>query len=262
MPVLAPEPTARFRKSRTRTKQVNRREPLAISTLTPHQYDLRPACTSVACPDCDTWVPITGLHATIQKMVPHHTTRAGTPNPRRCTPGSNRRVILDVDIACWWEHLEDGVAETTGRQPTRVLPKPQAPAAPAVSQIQVPPQTDATAVLGAYRMHLNACRAGGAADRCCGTHRCAEGARLAALYTQLNRTQPYRDRERQRDARIDALLERHRAAAKPRRRAAEWTAVLPAVQQADAQRAEGIENAVPVRRHTDVPCKKPAHLGG
>lgn len=61
--------------------------------------------------------------------------------------------------------------------------------------------------LTAYRGYLKKCRSSNAAGRCGGSHRRADGARLAALYAELERTEPVRDRE----ARVDALLARYRA---------------------------------------------------
>ncbi|WP_331745556.1 hypothetical protein [Streptomyces virginiae] len=86
------ERTARPRKTRTRSRNINGRPALVISTLHPHQYDLRPACVSLICPDCKTWVPITGIQARQQKLVPHDTGRAGeAPSVR--APSRNRPAV-------------------------------------------------------------------------------------------------------------------------------------------------------------------------
>ncbi|MEV0604537.1 hypothetical protein AB0I82_35295 [Streptomyces sp. NPDC050315] len=128
------ERTARPRRSRTRSRNVNPRPALAVSTLKPHQYDLRPACASLICPDCKTWVPITGIQAKKPKLVPHDTGRAGKDAAIRCQ-GSNRLVTVNVTVKKWQERLEDGGAETASRRRTTVLRKPKVQAAPAVSQI-------------------------------------------------------------------------------------------------------------------------------
>lgn len=204
MSVPTLEPTARLRKSRTRTKKVSAREALVLSTLKPHQYDLRPACASLVCPDCKTWCPITGIQATVQKLVPHHAGTAHEDTPIRCS-GSNRRVVVDVKFETWWRRLETGFAETDGRRSARQHYKPlPAPAKPVSRMSPVP--ANVTDALTAYREHLKKCRASTTAGHCGGTHRCADGARLAALYAQLKRTQPLRDRE----ARVEALLARYR----------------------------------------------------
>lgn len=129
------ERTARSRRSRTRSTIVSARPALALSTLKPHQYDLRPACASLICPDCTTWVPITGLQTKKPKVVPHDTGRAGKAPAVRCRLGSNRLVTIDVTARKWAERLEDGNSETVHRRPTTVLRKPKAVPVPAVSQI-------------------------------------------------------------------------------------------------------------------------------
>ncbi|MFI2764268.1 hypothetical protein ACH5A3_36355 [Streptomyces echinatus] len=137
------ERTARPRRSRTRSRTVNARPALALSTLKPHQYDLRPACASLVCPDCETWVPITGLGTKTTKVVPHDTGRAGKDAAVRCRLGSNRLVTVDVTVKKWQERLEDGHAETGHRRKTTVLRKPKTAVAPAVSQIAAQKPTPA-----------------------------------------------------------------------------------------------------------------------
>ncbi|MET9986188.1 hypothetical protein [Streptomyces rochei] len=135
------ERTARPRRSRTRSRTVNARPPLALSTLRPHQYDLRPASASLVCPDCETWVPITGLRSTAPKVSPHDTGRAGRDAAVRCRLGSNRLVLVDVTVRKWEERLTDGHAETVHRRRTTVRRKPKVAVAPAVSQIAAQKQT-------------------------------------------------------------------------------------------------------------------------
>ncbi|MFG2885693.1 hypothetical protein ACGFYV_25945 [Streptomyces sp. NPDC048297] len=137
------ERTARPRRSRTRSRTVNARPALVISTLKPHQYDLRPACASLICPDCTTWVPITGIQAKKPKLVPHDTGLAGKAPAVRCQ-GSNRLVTVNVTVKKWQERLEDGHAETGHRRPTNVLRKPKIAPAPAVSQIAAQKQAVTT----------------------------------------------------------------------------------------------------------------------
>ncbi|MFE6713982.1 hypothetical protein [Streptomyces sp. NPDC057695] len=129
------ERTARPRQSRTRSRTVNARPALALSTLKPNQYDLRPACASLVCPDCETWVPITGLQTRKPKLVPHDTGRAGKDAAVRCRLGSNRLITVDVTARKWEERLTDGNAETAHRRRTTVRRRPKAVVAPAVSQI-------------------------------------------------------------------------------------------------------------------------------
>ncbi|MFF3497279.1 hypothetical protein ACFYWS_38800 [Streptomyces sp. NPDC002795] len=135
------ERTARTRRSRTRSRTVNARPALVISTLKPHQYDLRPACASLICPDCKTWVPITGLQTHKPKVVPHDTGLANKDASVRCRLGSNRLVTIDMTVKKWQERLEDGNSETVHRRKTTVLRKPKVALAPAVSQIAAQKQT-------------------------------------------------------------------------------------------------------------------------
>ncbi|MGA5128114.1 hypothetical protein ACPCAG_33030 [Streptomyces pseudogriseolus] len=137
------ERTARPRRSRTRSRTVNARPALALSTLRPHQYDLRPACASLVCPDCETWAPITGLQTKKPKVVPHDTGRAGKDAAIRCRLGSNRLVLVDVTVRKWEQRLTDGNSETAHRRRTTVRRKPKVAAAPAVSQIAAQKQTPA-----------------------------------------------------------------------------------------------------------------------
>ncbi|MFJ2709084.1 hypothetical protein ACIO3R_38670 [Streptomyces sp. NPDC087428] len=135
------ERTARPRRSRTRSRTVNARPALVISSLKPHQYDLRPACASLICPDCKTWVPITGLQTRKPKVVPHDTGFANKDASVRCRLGSNRLVTIDMTVKKWQERLEDGNSETVHRRKTTVLRKPKVALAPAVSQIAAQKQT-------------------------------------------------------------------------------------------------------------------------
>ncbi|MFZ4184522.1 hypothetical protein ACOZCG_25925 [Streptomyces pseudogriseolus] len=137
------ECTARLRRSRTRSRTVNSRPALALSTLKPHQYDLRPACASLICPDCKTWVPITGLQTKKPKVVPHDAGRAGKDAAVRCRLGSNRLITVDVTARKWEERLTDGNSETVHRRRTTVRRKPKVAVAPAVSQIAAQKQTSA-----------------------------------------------------------------------------------------------------------------------
>ncbi|MFF7581040.1 hypothetical protein ACFZBE_39755 [Streptomyces sp. NPDC008061] len=242
------EPTARMRRSRTRTSTVSARPALTVSALKPHQYDLRPTCASLTCPDCKTWCPITGIQAKVQKLVPHHAGTAREDKAIRCS-GSNRRVIVDVTYEAWRRLLETGSAEANGRRSARHHYKPL----PAPARM-TPVPVNAADALTSYREHLKKCRTNNTVDRCGGTRRCADGARLAALYDQLRRTQPRRDREHQEDARVDALLTRYRVATATKNTAAEWAKHREdtvAVKKATAKRSgttvEEVNNACRIR---------------
>ncbi|MEU8892922.1 hypothetical protein [Streptomyces sp. NPDC048442] len=137
------ECTARPRRSRTRSRAVSARPALALSTLKPHQFDLRPACASLICPDCRTWVPITGLQTKKPKVVPHDTAPTSKTPAAPCRLGSNRLVTIDVTVRTWEERLEDGNSQTIHRRSTTVLRKPKITPAPAVSQIAAQKQAPA-----------------------------------------------------------------------------------------------------------------------
>lgn len=143
MSASALERTARPRRSRTRSRTVSSRPALALSTLRPNQYDLRPACASLVCPDCGTWVPITGLQTRRPKVAPHDTGRTWKDAAVRCRLGSNRLVTVDVTVRKWEERLTDGNSETVHRRRTTVRRKPQTAVAPAVSQIAARKQAQA-----------------------------------------------------------------------------------------------------------------------
>ncbi|WP_442789401.1 hypothetical protein [Kitasatospora sp. NBC_01302] len=91
-------PTARQRKSRTRTTNVSSKPPLLVSQLPPARVQLTHRAEVLACPACDTWCPLTLDKGTKRwKVSPHHTAKAGTPGARRCG-NSNRLVVIDVTL--------------------------------------------------------------------------------------------------------------------------------------------------------------------
>ncbi|MGW8882420.1 hypothetical protein, partial [Streptomyces mirabilis] len=169
-----------------------------ITTLKPHQYDLRPACASLLCPDCTAWVPITGLQTRKPKLVPHDTGRAGKDPAVRCDLGSNRLVTVDITIRQWQERLEDGHAETGHRRSSRVVRKPQARPAPAVMQIVAGTVDDKTA-RKLDEAHVRGCSTCSVRDDKGRTlravefaSRCADGRRLAQLAAHTKRLAPAR----------------------------------------------------------------------
>ncbi|MFE3770838.1 hypothetical protein [Streptomyces sp. NPDC059122] len=140
---VATERTAKERVRRTRSRGRNELAPLRISQLAVHEYDLDPACISLVCPSCRTWVPISRPNGRPgrTRLVPHDIKRAGTANPVVCTAGSRRRVIIDVEADRWQRRLEEGVSETNGRRSNRVTRKPKTAPAPVISQIAAQMQT-------------------------------------------------------------------------------------------------------------------------
>ncbi|MFJ2249200.1 hypothetical protein [Streptomyces sp. NPDC087862] len=173
------ETVSRERKRRTRSRTISHLDPIIVSTLQPHEYDLDPACISLVCPSCRTWVPIrvAATERATAKLVPHHTEPAGTEDPIRC-PGSHRLVNVNVNVAKWSRRLEQGVAETNGRRADRVVRKPQA-GTPAVMQIVGGLVDDKTA------RKMNEAHVKGCTTCSATTPRCADGRRLAAAAPRL-----------------------------------------------------------------------------
>ncbi|MGW3981292.1 hypothetical protein [Streptomyces mirabilis] len=196
----------RKRPGRTRTKRDNRREPVLLSKIDPQEINVREGeAKSIVCPDCRSWHRLMG--DTKLKIREHCISDKVAEGQKhvRCD-GSNQVVALDITVEQWTEAMLAADSTATGRRSARQHYKPlPAPAKPVTRMSPVP--ANVADALTAYREHLKKCRARTTAGRCGGTHRCADGARLAALYAQLKRTQPLRDRE----ARVDALLARYRA---------------------------------------------------
>lgn len=123
MSITAAVPTAKERLRRTRTKRVSHLPAIKLSSVLPSHIDLRdPLKASLVCGDCGTWVPVTGMQSKLQKLVPHHTGKAGVAVAIRCR-SSNRRIEWDMTIPEWHQALTDAVKEAGSRQPTAVLPK-------------------------------------------------------------------------------------------------------------------------------------------
>ncbi|WP_329212500.1 hypothetical protein [Streptomyces sp. NBC_01708] len=223
------ERTAQQRVRRTRTRAVSPLAALAVSTLPPHEYDLEPACISLVCPSCRTWVPVNKPNSRQPKLVPHHTEPAGSENAVRCLLGSNRLVVLDVDVERWWQRLEEGVSETDGRRSNRVTRKPQTAVTPAVSQILAPLVMDTATTLRRCQDHVKGC------STCVkpGSDRCIDGDRLARLYAyKAARSAP----------RSPALTPREELAELReqnawRLRELQWASTAASVNRADIQRA-------------------------
>ncbi len=126
MSITAAMPAAKER-HRTRRKRASSLPAIKLSRLLPSHIDLRdPLKAVLVCPDCETWVPITGMYSKVQKLVPHHTGKAGVAAALRCR-SSNRRVEWDMTIPEWRQALTDAVKEAASRQPTTVLPKAFSP---------------------------------------------------------------------------------------------------------------------------------------
>jgi hypothetical protein len=195
----------RTRPGRIRTKRDNRRSPMLLSKISPQEINLREGETrSVVCPDCRTWRRLLG--DTTLKIREHCISDNVADGYKhiRCD-GSNQVIVLDIPIEQWLEAMLAADSTATGRRSARQHYKPlPAPAKPITRMSPV--SMSAAGALAAYREHLKKCRASSAVGRCSGTHRCADGARLAAVYAESERTQPVRQHE----SRVDELLARYR----------------------------------------------------
>jgi hypothetical protein len=132
MPTRTRDLTAQKRPRRARSRAISTLPPLVASSLKPHEVDL--AYSTLVCPTCRTWVPISAPHSARPKLVPHHTEKAGTEDPIRCA-GSHRLVTINLTVDQWFRRLKEGLTQTAGRRSTRVIRKPKTGAAPAVMQI-------------------------------------------------------------------------------------------------------------------------------
>lgn len=127
MTITTATPTASERKRRTRTKRVSSLPAIRLSHLKPSHIDLRdPLKAVLVCVDCQTWVPITGIQGKVQKLVPHHSGKAGEAAALRCR-GSNRRIEWDLTIPQWYAALAEASKDAASRRPTAVLPKAFSP---------------------------------------------------------------------------------------------------------------------------------------
>ncbi|MEU6687718.1 hypothetical protein [Streptomyces sp. NPDC046832] len=238
----APEvPKARKRRRKTRTSNVNHHPPIIASDLKAFELDLTPGKEHLVCPECSTWVPITGMLGT-PKLVPHHTGRAKTAEPRRCTAGSNRRVTIDVDVTEWGDKVAEADATVRGRRSGRANRKPRAAVPTPVYRVASVPgpsarllaaQTRARDAVNEHRGECGMCRTG--------RTRCAIGRELEI---RMGHT----------DAAVRLAHEQHesalRAAAAPTiARTQQWRRVESRVNRADERRMK-----VPVG---DAPLESP-----
>ncbi|GAA2125276.1 hypothetical protein GCM10009759_77300 [Kitasatospora saccharophila] len=210
-------PLSAKRKTKTRTTTVSARPALLLSELPLTAVDRVPRFDRLACPECGTWCPLTTHKGTKQlKLVPHHTTKAGTPGARRCG-NSNRLFTIDIPLVVWQARRAEAVADVAARRPTTVLKKVKTPVVPALHQL-TPAAPTADTARRTYEAHRSRCAA------CTGHAHCTDGLRLEDDL----RVALYREPER---LAAQARAEQEQRAAKPEqakkrleRRAEEWSA--------------------------------------
>lgn len=207
-------PTARQRKSRTRTNNLSSKPPLLVSQLPPAMVQLTHRAEVLACPACETWCPLTLDKGTKRwKLSPHHTAKAGTPGARRCS-NSNRLVVIDVQLARWQEQRVEASADAAARRPTKVLRKVKTPITPALNS----PATADTAYVNLSR-HRATCEA------CTDEVQCRDGLSLLAAHKRLLKS------------------EKQNAKAAPARRVKQWADVEKAVAEANTIRRDSLVGA-------------------
>ncbi len=200
-------PTARQRKSRTRTTNVSSKPAILLSQLPPATIQLTHRAEVLACPACDTWCPLTLNKGTKQwKLSPHHTAKAGTPGARRCG-NSNRLVVIDISLVRLQQQKVEASADAAARRPTKVLRKVKTPVTPALNS----PATADTVYVTLSR-HRADCAV------CMDEVKCRYGLSLLAAHKRLLKS------------------EQQRAEEAPARRTEQWSEVLLPVFVADAQR--------------------------
>ncbi|MGA4846682.1 hypothetical protein ACOBQB_10590 [Streptomyces sp. G5(2025)] len=194
-----------IRPGRVRTKRDNRRAPLLLSKIAPQDINIREGeVKSIVCPDCRTWRRITG--ETKLKIREHCISDKVAEGRKhvRCD-GSNQVVKLDISVEQWSEAMLAADSTATGRRSARQHYKPLPVPAKPVTKMS-PVSMSVADALAAYREHFRKCRVSSMVGRCSGTYRCTDGTRLAAVYAELERTEP----DRQRKDRAAEKLARYR----------------------------------------------------
>ncbi|MFD0055052.1 hypothetical protein ACFVHR_15100 [Streptomyces sp. NPDC127168] len=207
----------------------NGRAPIKASRMRPEHLNLREGETPLAvCPDCESWHRLTRSMISPHRDSSDKPAKTGgrryygdKPERRRRCPGSAQRITIDLTPEQWGQALLAADSTATGRRSARQHHKPiQAPATPVTRMAPAPPH--AADVLAAYSKHLKECRKSGAPGHCDQTRRCVTGFQLAAQYDVLSRGQDKRDSRNRKEARVDALITRHRAGVAARRAATQW----------------------------------------
>jgi hypothetical protein len=260
MPAALTDPhRAKKRVRRTRSRAKNDLPALAVSTMAPIDYDLTPTYITLVCPSCRTWVPVNQPDSN-PRLVQHHTTRAGTANPKRCRDGSYRKIVLDVDPQDWWEardrHFSQALGTVASRRSNTVHRRPKPPVAPAIARVgQDPRPLTADSVYDCYLSHRANCAV------CNGTadpkwkRECHDGTYLRTIYCRLLRRAPQHRRNRELVAAVQVESEPRERRKAARHRANGWRQVGPAVERADTQRGVVPEGTRVAQDHFDVPTR-------
>ncbi|MGW4694745.1 hypothetical protein ACWEO1_20465 [Kitasatospora cineracea] len=240
-------PLSAKRKARTRTTNVSTRPALLLSELPLTAVDRVPRFDRLACPECGTWCPLTTHKGTKQlKLVPHHTTKAGTPGARRCG-NSNRLFTIDIPLVVWQARRAEAIADVAARRPTTVLKKVKTPVVPALHQL-TPAAPTAETARSTYEAHRRRCAA--CTDP---AKQCTDGLRLESNLRVALYREPERRAAQARTEQEQRVAERGQAKQRLRRRSAEWKNVEKVVGAADAARREPLLDAIAPIRGAGVP---------
>ncbi|MGW4808734.1 hypothetical protein [Kitasatospora sp. NPDC004272] len=243
-------PLSAKRKTKTRTTTVSARPALLLSELPLTAVDRVPRFDRLACPECGTWCPLTTHKGTKQlKLVPHHTTKAGTPGARRCG-NSNRLFTIDIPLVVWQARRAEAVADVAARRPTTVLKKVKTPVVPALHQL-TPAAPTAETARSTYEAHRRRCAACTDPAKQCTDGLRLEGDLRVALYREPERlaTQARTEQEQR-------VAERGQAKQRLRRRTTEWQDAQMDVLLAKRRRAQHIVgDLVEPIRGADVPTE-------
>ncbi|RNG26253.1 hypothetical protein [Streptomyces botrytidirepellens] len=236
----------------------NGRPPIRASKVDADRINLREGeKRTVVCGDCGTWRVIEGRMVAAHRAEP----RSSKPRKRRQLPedrvprclGSGQRIWFDITPDQWRaryerlsSHRQDQGMNPGSRRTTRVKRMSNTPPPPASKLI--PSLPTAKRAFEKYKAHRNGC------STCTGRTHCTDGARLAAEYVRLLDMEPQSQRVRAGMEQLRKLIERFLAEQLPRRRATEWAAVLPDVQDADTRRTQRPNGAAPITDF-DVPLK-------
>ncbi|MCF3105416.1 hypothetical protein IPZ58_28060 [Streptomyces roseoverticillatus] len=127
-------------KRRLRSKRTNGREALRLSTVKPEEFNVRPGeQMAMVCQDCRAWYRIDGV-ATL-RVAEHCGTDRGHGEPDDGCPGSNRLVVVDIDVKAWQarqDRLIRDAMPAENRRAARQFHKPLAAPPVPVHRIAAP----------------------------------------------------------------------------------------------------------------------------
>ncbi|MBK3583146.1 hypothetical protein JHN49_05235, partial [Streptomyces sp. MBT57] len=233
----------RKRPGRVRTKHDNGRPPLLLSAIKPQNISLRVGETwTIVCPDCETWRRLMGeTQLKIRKHCAEDCTGctskvAADRKVHTACPGTDQPVTLDISVEVWGERMLAADSTATGRRSARQHYKPLAQLPTPVHRLRdrgpqgtpalprlLPLLERARYAVDQHRAACPLCRTGGRCDA-------GRALEVRSAETEASCTiarEQLKHQERKQSGRAGV----------PKRRP-QWAAVLPAVREADARRAD------------------------